>query len=727
MRQRHYDLSLAKGCQDCGWMLQHPEYCRWEQDSKAFLLLTGKVGSGKSILMYTCVDSNVKEKKNILQFYFDASRTQESDLNTTAVGFFRSLLHQLLQDRRPPHDFMQNFRDTKQKVPRQAWNWSCGELQSACEAVLRQKQRSTSPTYLFIDALDECKPNDADKILQFLHNVVPQASTAGTLLKICISRRPHCSIISLLRDAPYEIEVGNNNQKGLIAFVNSELGSLFDPEDRRELGPLITERASGVFLWVKVIFDKYRLEGERHNRAWFKRKLEESPVQLDLLYRELLVGCDPSQRSDACWLFQLVLFAKRPLSWEEIRHVYAFRSSWSHDGDSIDVWEESSDHRLSSMKKAKDLILQISCGLLEIRSEGLDDSGIFVVQPIHHSVREYLVRVGLSELDPNIVRSRAREYGAREYGHLELFKTCMRILHADSMAEKTKFPTPFRHYTCSWWMAHARDCDLLIQRDISVVPKFLLRCDQDRQKLMNMITSYKRELLKRDWKRHGALRNEDSIFVLMAAEGCNTLLRHHAKDCECLEPNLNRCRPVDRALYHAAEFNLFDTLCHLKEHHGADVDSAHMKQNRTALYIAAYRGWDKIVERLLLMGANPYQKGGEYGSALAAATACGHDTIVATLTRATEQLRASENDSEPAAKMDSIWWLMPSGFRELGRNFHQQRSILPPLIKDSAVRLISKTATSARNILEPARFGQHDRYMRLPQEESSIRRVSPVE
>ena len=552
-------------------MLQHPEYRRWKQDSKAFLLLTGKAGSGKSILMYTCIDSKVEKDENKLQFYFDASGTQESDLNTTAEGFFRSLLHQLLQERRPPDDFMQNFRDTKQEVPRQAWSWSCGELQSACEAILAQQQRRESHTYLFIDALDECKSEDADGILQFLYNVVPQASGAGTLLKVCISRRPNCSIISLLQDSPYEIEVGNNNQRGLIAFVNSELSSsLPDPEDRRELGPLILERASGVFLWVKVIFEKYRLEGGGPNRSWYKEKLEESPVELDDLYRKLLVGRNPSQRSDACRLFQLVLFAKRPLSWEEIRHAFALRSAWSHDGDSIDVWEESSDYRLSSsMKRTKDLILQKSCGLLEIRSEGSDDSAIFVIQPIHHSVREYLERVGLSELDPNIDKVLATEHG-----HLELFKTCMKSLHSDSLAEKTKFPTPFRQYTCSWWMAHAQICDPLIQRDISVIPKFLLRCDQDRQKLMNMITSYKRELSTRDWKRHGALRNEDSIFVLMAAEGCDTLLRYHAQNCECLEPNLNRRRPVDRALYHAAEFNLSATLCHLKEHHGALVFSS---------------------------------------------------------------------------------------------------------------------------------------------------------
>jgi ankyrin repeat protein len=61
------------------------------------------------------------------------------------------------------------------------------------------------------------------------------------------------------------------------------------------------------------------------------------------------------------------------------------------------------------------------------------------------------------------------------------------------------------------------------------------------------------------------------------------------------------------------------------------VDLPGAKNSCTALYSAAYRGEDDMVQMLIDAGANIDTLGGEYGSAIQAASYRGHDDVVALL------------------------------------------------------------------------------------------------
>lgn len=81
----------------CTWLPTHPSYLSWLQAESSLLWVMGKSGAGKSTLMKHAL--TIAEKPNnqdwIVASYFFHGRS--GSLQKSALGLFRSLLHQLMQ------------------------------------------------------------------------------------------------------------------------------------------------------------------------------------------------------------------------------------------------------------------------------------------------------------------------------------------------------------------------------------------------------------------------------------------------------------------------------------------------------------------------------------------------------------------------------------------------------------------------------------------------------
>ena len=87
----------------------------------------------------------------IISFFFNA---RGSPLERRPLGLFRSLLLQLLQQRRDLLSaFLPNFRTKRVKLPPN-WEWQEGELREYFSDVVISAK--VSSMIVFIDALDEC-------------------------------------------------------------------------------------------------------------------------------------------------------------------------------------------------------------------------------------------------------------------------------------------------------------------------------------------------------------------------------------------------------------------------------------------------------------------------------------------------------------------------------------------------------------------------------------------
>ena len=95
-----------------------------------------------------------------------------------------------------------------------------------------------------------------------------------------------------------------------------------DPFVPADIRKAITSRASGVFMWARLVVRRV-LELERKGVGWREIEAEISviPPELDNLYLELVQGMD--ERPVSLRLIQWVCFATRPLLLDELRWAMA--------------------------------------------------------------------------------------------------------------------------------------------------------------------------------------------------------------------------------------------------------------------------------------------------------------------------------------------------------------------------------------------------------------------
>jgi hypothetical protein len=98
MEARQYEIDLATET-TCDWLLQHSTFRRWTLLNRGLLWIKGNPGTGKSTIMKYALQKMstdepvIQSKLVILSFFFHG---RGSTLQHTPLGFYRSILHQIL-------------------------------------------------------------------------------------------------------------------------------------------------------------------------------------------------------------------------------------------------------------------------------------------------------------------------------------------------------------------------------------------------------------------------------------------------------------------------------------------------------------------------------------------------------------------------------------------------------------------------------------------------------
>lgn len=487
-RQHTIDDPFENTCQ---WLQTSETYCDWLNNRElhkhqGLLWIKGLPGSGKSTLIKEAI-RNVETQQNeangyVASFFFNARGKQ---LEQTRLGLLRSLLYQLLPNFK---EAFKQFVDVwdKKVLLNDSVDWHVVEVKHFLQALFQNPTKSS--TTIFVDALDECRPEDQREVATFFRDITASAFVNKVRLRVCISSRhfPSLTIPDCL-----EITMENFNHHDIAGYVAKKLsfGTAQDPETHDDgrwaaLRRLITEKASGVFLWAVLVVDRILRDiDDGRGLKYLEARLVQVPLPLEELYVDLIGGLDSSQIELAVRLFQWVLLAARPLRIFEWYHVLAFIVDPSLK--SLNEWEVSEDFIENENQLAK-RIRSISRGLVEVKYQVTDNvneiafdevgsilagAGSFVleqgtsgiVQFVHESVREFFFSgKGFATLNP---RLSSCPIGS---GHLSILETSINFIRireldalisgrADAHSRSSYATTKISSYFDEWRRANPEE------------------------------------------------------------------------------------------------------------------------------------------------------------------------------------------------------------------------------------------------------------------------------
>ncbi|PPJ60852.1 hypothetical protein CBER1_07236 [Cercospora berteroae] len=365
----------------CEWIFEHEDYQTW-MGRGGLLWIKGRAGTGKSTLMEAIRARSLPTRQKSFEHLSTARRTlvvsffsnrRGEMLHQTAIGLFRSLLHQvlrcgddLLSQFTKDSGFAEHHRTKGEPGRDKSWDWT--------ESDLRELFRK------YIKKVTETSNGPIQEL----------SGERGHRLSICVSCRPYPQRLS---SYDYCIEIVNQTQQDIARFLEeycSEWSDWSDPQALPKVKKEILSRASGVFQWVIIVVGRV-VELRDENLATILASIASLPQGLNDLYHDMfkpLRAENSSDRRAALRLFRWMTFAKGRLSLGELRYAAAIDADspleFVKDCKHSAHWCEDDDKMLKRLQR-------LSFGVVK-----LDGSH---VQFDHESVRDYMLARGISSLE----------------------------------------------------------------------------------------------------------------------------------------------------------------------------------------------------------------------------------------------------------------------------------------------------------------------------------------
>lgn len=285
------------------WILQAPQgkqrtwdsFIDWLENGGAIYWINGKAGSGKSTLMkYFKNHCKVKETLKCWAagtplvtasffLWYDGNTLQK-----TQEGLLRSLLYQALEDHR---ELIPIVLSEAVDVPiiDLANHWTLLRLKRAFKKLVQQNEVPLK-VCLLVDGLDEYAGNRSEiaEVLRY--------AAGFEHIKICISSRPLLTFDRAFKDFP-GLMLQNLTFDDIQTYVKNKFNDdhrfkeleVEEPGLGSNLALQVVNKASGVFLWVKLVVNSL-LEGiQNFDRGIdLERRLNEVPEDLTDLYWHML-------------------------------------------------------------------------------------------------------------------------------------------------------------------------------------------------------------------------------------------------------------------------------------------------------------------------------------------------------------------------------------------------------------------------------------------------------
>ncbi|KAJ4324746.1 hypothetical protein N0V94_001144 [Neodidymelliopsis sp. IMI 364377] len=413
----------------CDWLFKDQKYQIWRNSSRGLFWIKGNPGVGKSVLMkHAAKIEKQRRPDELVVSYF--VHGQGTELQKAPLGVLRALLNSLL-GHFPSHlaKLTATFRDREERFGgymANRWHWSCKELQELLLSVLVEGTQHQH-VVIFVDALDECGEDSAKNLLAYFSGISRQVDAKGAHVKICLSSR-HYPILSL-ENFP-AISVEERNGEDIRWYVGERLRGIQPATRRQQIQDEILSKACGGFQWVFLITET--LIGRHLAGKNLFKDIASCPQTLSELYATILNTGPEMERSQMIKLFQWILFAKRPLSAQELRDALAADADMSCTSVVELRSQESWSETLVDFER---YVKYISRGLVEFHSReiweqyepGGEDSDR-EAQLIHQSVADYLLDKHLSKIDIN-------QDGA---AHIQISKSCFKYLALDEVLKGSR-------------------------------------------------------------------------------------------------------------------------------------------------------------------------------------------------------------------------------------------------------------------------------------------------
>ncbi|RWA03482.1 hypothetical protein EKO27_g11626 [Xylaria grammica] len=441
-------LNLEKPAeQTCLWLFEHGVYRDWflgrdRGKHYGLICLKGKPGTGKSILMKEAFRRAVLGQDEsdywTAAFFFNA---KGDELESSPLGLFRSLLHQLLsRDLEYFQHFRRLWREKEFGLSEQESKsclWLEPELRSFFQSMFAHQRFKR--TIIFIDALDECDPKRIRSQVSFWREITKSAKAH---LSVCLSIRdfPHVTIPNCPK-----IFVEDYNSHDIAAYVKQKFTlSIAAKEPQWELlNDKILRKSAGVFLWVVLVVDDVLRKWDDGDGVHsLLNQLDVVPDELEALYSQMFSSLDERARFFALRFFQWAILAVKPLRLHEWHHIMAFIRQpilpslfeWRRS-DNFTKDDDQLEKQIRSLSKG---LVEVKTNKDEVQDEGLETISVCagagslnleygetrVVQVIHESVREFfLQKTGFFAVDPGYALDPIG------YGHLTIMTTCLTYIN----------------------------------------------------------------------------------------------------------------------------------------------------------------------------------------------------------------------------------------------------------------------------------------------------------
>ncbi|OCK75103.1 hypothetical protein K432DRAFT_309312, partial [Lepidopterella palustris CBS 459.81] len=249
------------------WIFQDPNlgFSNWLRQDSGIFWISGIAGSGKTVLMKYIINdlrgSRMLGNCSIVDFFFCRLK---STAQRSMVCLLRTMLLQILEDFRDliPIAFPKQWGSLERKTPSLESDWTETALWKALLAVTNQNV-ITGSICLLIDGIDEYY-GSCQAVVDLIHTLMTHKSS-GMSTKICFSSRP-LSVFENGFKGVSTIRLHEHNSRDIAKYVNDRImsypitGSLLvsgctSQTILTELVDAIVKRASGVFLWAKLVMD----------------------------------------------------------------------------------------------------------------------------------------------------------------------------------------------------------------------------------------------------------------------------------------------------------------------------------------------------------------------------------------------------------------------------------------------------------------------------------------
>jgi hypothetical protein len=284
------------------WILGNTAFQQWQQDPHSRLLwVKGDPGKGKTMLLCGMINElQSSMARNALLSYFFCQATDARINNATAA--LRGLLHMLVTQQPSLASHIRKKYDCAGKALFEHANvWVV--LAEIFEDMLRDPQ--LRPTYLIIDALDECV-TDLPKLLE----LVAKQLSVSSRIKWIISSRNWPDIEAQLERAGHKVKLSLElNAQSVAAavdvFIQRKVDQLaqekqYKAEVQHAVLQHLRLNADNTFLWVALVCQDLKTTPKWN----VLKKLALFPPKLDSLYKRMM---DQISESDGAEICQLVL------------------------------------------------------------------------------------------------------------------------------------------------------------------------------------------------------------------------------------------------------------------------------------------------------------------------------------------------------------------------------------------------------------------------------------